>query len=296
MMKKSIHNLVKVLLFILVVIFISSCQKYKREIEKLNVSKDSVQSIANDRSTKILSYVASFNDIQNNLDSIKRVQKILNVNLSNPNAEVDKTQKDKIIEDIALLNNLINENKKMIASLQGKLKKSNMKIAELQEMIENFKKQIEEKDGEIAQLNAKCEKMQININELNDKVNVLADESNKKSETIKQQGDEMNSVWYCFGSKSELLDNNVIEKAGGFIGLGKTYKMKSDFNHEYFKKVDARNLSDITLMVKKAELITTHPDGSYHFTGNQKSVETMVIDKPDEFWKASKYLVILVEP
>jgi len=49
-------------------------------------------------------------------------------------------------------------------------------------------------------------------------------------------------------------------------------------------------------MVKKAKLITTHPDGTYHFTGTEKSVENLVIDKPEEFWKASNYLVVLVEP
>lgn len=295
-MKKLVQNLVKVLPFLLVVLFITSCQKYKKEIERLNVSKDSVQSIATERNNKVLEYVASFNDIQNNLDSIKRVQKILNVNLSNPNAEIDQTQKDKIIEDIAMINNLLNENKKLVASLQSKLKKSNLKVAELQEMINSYKKQIEEKDAEIEQLTSQIEKMKIDISQLNEKVNVLADESNKKSETIKQQKDEMNTVWYCFGSKNELLENKVIEKAGGFVGLGKTYKMKSDFNHDYFKKVDAREFSSITLMVKKAELITTHSDGSFHFTGNEKSIESLTIDKPEEFWKASKYLVILVEP
>lgn len=295
-MKMLVKNFVKALPFILIVFTISSCQKYKRQIEQLNSSKDSVQSVANDRSKKILEYVASFNDIQNNLDSIKRVQKILNVNLSNPNAEVNQTEKDKIIQDIALLNNLLNENKKMVANLQSKLKKSNMKIAELQEMITSYQHQIEEKDAEIGQLKDKIERMQIDISNLNNKVSNLTDESNKKSETIKQQKDELNKVFYCFGSKKELLDNKVIEKAGGFVGLGKTYKIKSDFNHEYFKKVDARDLSDITLKVKKAELISTHPDGSFHFNGNEKSVESLVIDKPEDFWSASKYLVILVEP
>jgi predicted nucleic acid-binding Zn-ribbon protein len=295
-MKKLIGNLLKALPFLLVVLLISSCQKYKKEIEKLNYSKDSVQSIANERSEKIVEYVASFNDIQSNLDSIKRLQKIMNVNLSDPNAEVTQTTKDKIIEDITLINNLLEENKKMVASLQKKLKKSNLRITELEQMIVSYQRLVEEKDAEIVQLNSRIEKMQIDISQLNEKVNVLADESQKKSETIKQQKDEMNTVWYCFGSKKELLENNVIEKAGGFVGLGKTYKLKSDFNHEYFKKVDVRNLADITLMVKKAELITTHPDGTFHFTGNEKSIETLVIDKPEEFWKASKYMVVLVEP
>ena len=295
-MKKSIQISLKISAILLVIVFFASCQKYKREIVSLNTSKDSIQQVVNARNDKILDYVASFNQIQNRLDSIKRIQKVLNVNLSDPNREVQQTEKDKIIEDINLINNLLNENKKQIASLQSKLKKSNLKIAELQKMIVNYQKQVEEKDAEIADLNSQLEKMKIDISQLNQQVTVLTDESQKKSETIQQQKDEMNTAWYCFGSKDELIKNNVIEKAGGFVGLGKTMKMKSDFNHDYFKKVDIRNFSEVMLMVKKAQLISIHPDGSYHFKGTEKSVENLVIDKPDEFWKASKYMVILVEP
>ena len=78
--------------------------------------------------------------------------------------------------------------------------------------------------------------------------------------------------------------------------MGKTMKLRPDFNHDYFKKVDIRDFSEIMLMVKKAQLVTPHPDSTYHFTGTDKAVENFVIDNPSEFWKASKYLVILVEP
>jgi predicted nucleic acid-binding Zn-ribbon protein len=294
-MKKSTQLFVKISAILLVIVFFASCQKYKREIVSLNTSKDSIQKVVNERNDKILDYVASFNEIQGNLDSIKRIQKILNVNLSDPNREVQQTEKDKIIEDINQINNLLNENKKMVASLKSKLKKSNLRIAELEKMVLNYQKQIEEKDAEITELNSQLEKMKIDISQLNQQVTVLSDESQKKSETIKQQKDEMSVAWYCFGSKDELIKNNVIEKAGGFVGLGKTMKMKSDFNHDYFKKIDIRDFSEVVLMVKKAQLISVHPDGTFHFTGTEKSVENLVIDNPEEFWKASKYLVVLVE-
>jgi chromosome segregation ATPase len=295
-MRKLNRSLVTFSTIFMVIVFFVSCQKYKKEISRLNTSKDSIEQIVSERNNKILDYVASFNKIQGNLDSIKRVQKILNVNLSDPNREVQQTEKDKIIDDINLINNLLNENKKLVASLQKKLKKSNIQVTELQKMIENYKKQIEEKDTEISELKSQLEKMKIDISQLNQQVTTLTDESQKKSETIEQQKDEMNKAWYCFGSKDELIKNNVIEKVGGFVGLGKSVKVKSDFNRDYFKKIDIRNFSEVELMVKKAQLITTHPDGTYHFTGTEKSVENLVIDKPEEFWNASKFLVILVEP
>ena len=104
----------------------------------------------------------------------------------------------------------------------------------------------------------------------------------------------MNTAYYAFGTKKELAEKNVIEKEGGVLGLGKTLTLKKDFNRDYFQKVDIREFKQLTLNAKKAELLANHPADSYHFTGTN-TVEALVIDKPNEFWKASKYLVVVVE-
>lgn len=302
-MRKSTLTSMQIVTYILVIIFLSSCQKFKKEIEDLNTAKDSIQEIVDNRNDMILDYVISFNEIQQNLDSIKRVQKLVNVNLEENNTEIQKSEKDKIIQDIALINNMLDQNKKLVLSLQRKLKASNEKITELEEMIQSYVIQIEEKDAEIAELTSQIGKMKIDISELNTKVEnlteeskQLAEESQQKSDIIKKQADIMNTAYFCFGSKQELVENNVVAKTGGFIGLGRTLKFKHDFNQEYFNKVDIRTFSEIALMVKKAEVLTVHPDSSYHFVMNGKVVENFIIDQPEEFWKTSKHLVILVTP
>lgn len=104
----------------------------------------------------------------------------------------------------------------------------------------------------------------------------------------------MNVAYYAFGTKKELVEKNVIEKEGGVLGMGKTIKMKKDFNRDYFMKIDIRQFNQLPLNTKKAKLVTIHPDNTYHWVG-EKTVESIVIDKPDEFWKTSKYLLIVVE-
>lgn len=294
-MKKQIYYLMRLLPFFLIVLVVSSCQKYKKEIESLSASKDSIQGVVNERETKIVEYIGSFNEIQNNLDSIKRLQKIMDVNLSNPNGEVTQTDKDKIIEDINLINNLLNENKKMVESLRSKLKKSNLRITELEQMIVSYQRLVEEKDAEISVLRSEIEKMQIDIQQLNEQVTTLADEGQRKSETIEKQKDEMHTAYYCFGTKEELIANNVVEKIGGVIGMGKTLRIKKDFNKDYFMKVDTRKFSEVVLAAKKAEFVSTHPEGSFHFVGDEKTIESLVIDQSDEFWKASRFMVIVIE-
>ena len=104
----------------------------------------------------------------------------------------------------------------------------------------------------------------------------------------------MNTAFYAFGTKKELAEKNVIEKEGGVLGIGKTIKMKKDFNRDYFMKIDIREFNQLPLNTKKAKIVTTHPAGSYHLTGT-KTVESLIIDNPEDFWKASKYLLIVVE-
>jgi uncharacterized coiled-coil protein SlyX len=276
------------------IVSISSCQKYKREIESLNNSKDSIQSVVSQRDASILEYVGSMNEINDKLDSIKQVQKLVKVELTS-NSELEQSQKDKILNDLALLNNLIEQNKKAIASLQSKLKKSDMRVAELEKMLENLNSQIEEKDVEIAGLSAQLEKMKIDISSLNEKIGELNAESQNKSVTIEQQKNEMNTAYYCFGTKDELIANNIVEKTGGVIGLGKTLRMKKDFNKEYFMKVDIRKFNEVVLGAKKAEFVSTHTEGSYHFVGEEKNIEKLVIDNATDFWSASRYMVIVVD-
>ena len=60
-----------------------------------------------------------------------------------------------------------------------------------------------------------------------------------------------------------------------------------------FTKADLRNVSSIPLNVKKATLMTSHPEGSYTFVEKEGKVITeLSITNPEEFWSVSKYLVI----
>jgi hypothetical protein len=295
-MSRNLKSSISTIAIVLAVVFFTSCQQHKREIERVNSSKDSVIQVVSEREQVIVDYIASFNEIQVKMDSIKTAQKILNVELSGNGVEWQRSQKDKIIDDLMLINNLIAENKKTISQLQSKLKNSNLKSTELQIMIDNLAKQIEEKDLEILTLNTQIEGLKIDVSRLGTQVETLSQESQQKSNTIKEQKDAMHTAYYCFGTRDELMTNNVIERTGGVLGMGRSYKMKEAFNHDYFIKVDTREFKEVLLMVKKAQLLTTHAEGSFRFAGSEKVVEYFYIEQPDNFWKVSKYMVILVEP
>ena len=265
----------------------------------MQAKQDSVAQLGVQKDNTILEYIGAMNDIQSNLDSIKAIEKIVSVQTA-PGTEVKAEAKKRIVEDIAQINNLLQKNKELVKALQGKLRNSNLKIVELEKMIESLNKQMGEKDEEVASLKQQLEKLNIDVAGLNQKVETITKESEQaikeKNEVIDTKTTELNTAYYAFGTKKELETKNVIEKEGGVLGMGKTLKLKKDFNRDFFMKVDIREFNQLQLNTKKAKLVTFHPDGSYHMTMTaKKTVESFIIDKPEEFWKASKYLLIVVE-
>jgi uncharacterized coiled-coil protein SlyX len=287
----------KKLLVILSVIVLVSCGQHKKEIARMQAKQDSIAQLGVQKDASILEFIGAMNQIQSNLDSIKTIEKIVSVQASS-GTEMKPAAKNRIIEDIKQINELLQKNKELVKSLQGKLHASNLKIAELEKMIELLNKQVADKDGEIASLKQQLEKLNIDVAGLNQKIETITKESEQtikeKNQAIEAQTIALNTAFYAVGAKKELTEKNVIEKEGGVLGLGKTIKMKKDFNRDYFKKIDIREFKELKLNAKKARLVSVHPAGSFHMTGT-KTVESLVIDQPEEFWKASKYLLILVE-
>lgn len=289
----------KKLLFVLSVMVLVSCGQHKKEIARMQAKQDSIAQLGVQKDASILQFIGAMNEIQSNLDSIKTVEKIVSVQTA-PGTELKAEAKKRIVDDIAQINNLLQKNKELVKSLQGKLRASNLKIAELEKMIELLNKQVADKDGEIADLKQQLEKLHVDVSGLNQKIEKITKESEQtikeKNQTIQEQTIAMNTAFYAFGTKKELTEKNVVEKEGGVLGMGKTLKIKRDFNRDYFMKIDIREFKQLALNTKKAKLVSFHPEGSYHFTlTDKKTVEALVIDKPEEFWKASKYLLIVVE-
>ena len=288
-------NLAFVLLALMaMVLSFSSCNTHEEELKALQLSKDSLLTQLNGRDSTIDTFFESFNEIQDNLAAIKEKENIINMNASG-DVESTPEMKDQIQNDIQSIYDLLQENKNKINKLQKRLKSSNIKIKALKETIDNLMQQIQMKDAEIGDLKKKLEDMNIQINVLETNVDSLQGENVAKDETITQKENELNTAYYVLGTEKELKANGVITKEGGFIGLGKIAKLRSDFNKDYFTEIDIRTTKEIPLICKKARILTTHPSGSYELVTKDDRVEKIVIKDEKEFWKASKYLVIVTE-
>jgi archaellum component FlaC len=291
----------KKLMFIPLVLFLLvSCHNYKQEAANLKMERDSLDNAAALKDSSIVGYLNDFNEILVTLDSIKAVEKLVTVRSAN-GKEMNYRQKKMLVEDITLLNQLIQQNKDQVAKLQKRLNGANYKmgglnsvIGELEQMVGNMEKQLGQKNTEIADLSVKVQTLTKDINILNQKITVIESESEVKSQTIENQILEMNKVYYAYGTIKELVDSSVVVRSGGVFGIGRLNTIKEDFNRAYFTEVDVREFDFIPLLVKKAEVVSVHPAGSFHISG-EKSADTLFIDNKIDFWKASKFLVIVTK-
>ena len=242
--------------------------------------------LIHNQDSSIQSFIRGFNEIQDNLDVIKEKEKIVTAN--SKDAETRKSKEEQIVADIQSIYDVMNQNKQRLATMRAKLKESNKKNAELEKFITRLTAEIEEKDAQINDLKGQLERMNIEMTNLNTTYQEEIQSGQVKTE-------KLNTAYYAYGTTKELIKNNVLTKEGGFIGLGKSQKMKEDFNKEYFTKIDITSVNVIPLGAKKAKLITTHPAGSYKIEGADGKAEKLSITNPEEFWSASKYLVIVIE-
>lgn len=281
-------------LLISIVAIFGCARKEKAEIERLNTVRDSILAEAQLKEQALNDFISSFNEIEENLRQIKEKENLITVS-AKQGAELNMEAKDRINQDINLIYEMMQKNKKSIANLDKKLKAANIKILELEQLVQNLTYQVQQKDSAILELQTRLENMNIQITMLNTAVDTLTVSNTKKTKTIEEQTVSINTAYYAIGTKKELIDNKIITKEGGFIGLGKTTKMKSDFNKKYFTKIDIRKFKMLPIKMKKASIVTTHPSESYKLYSTKKSADSLEIVNPVEFWESSKYLVILVE-
>ena len=131
------------------------------------------------------------------------------------------------------------------------------------------------------------------VTDLNAVKSELTAENEAKAKTVAEQDKALNTAWFVFGTKKELKDQKILSGSGLFK-KGSVLK-DGDINKDYFTQIDIRTTKEIKLYSKDADVLTTHPTGSYALEKDDKGLLTLRITNPKEFWRVSKYLVIQVK-
>ncbi len=275
-------------------ILLAGCHDYKADVEALNKEKQTMINESNYKDSTINAFIAGLNQVETNIGAVTKKQGEV-ADMSSQH-ELSKSQFDRINEDIHNINDLMEANRTKLDELTKKLKGSNYKIKELEKTIASLQQQLDEKNTELAALNQKLADMNVTVENLNTNVKTLTAQTEDQAKTIADKTTKLNTAYYTVGTYKELETKKVLNKTGGFLGIGKNKQMVNDFKPDAFKAIDVTQTKTIELNSKTASVVTTHPSSSYKIEKKDKNhVTQLVITDPDQFWKASKYLVVMIE-
>ncbi len=287
----------KLVFALLVLPLFTACNQ--KELKQLREQNVQLTQMAQEKDSTIDDFVESFDIIAANLAIIKEKENIIAVS-ANENPSVG--QKDKIVTDLSLVRDLLEENKVKLEDLDKKLKNSWYQNSKLQKLVAGLKTQIEAKDisinalsEQIAQMNVKVENLNSQVTDLNGTVIALNTENDSKAKMIEEQTANLHTGHYVIGDIKELKLKQVVTTSGGILGIGATNKLNQKINPDNFNNIDITQTTTIPVVGKKVSLVTSHPSSSYRFEGTDKEIEAITILDPNEFWKASKYLVVAVK-
>lgn len=274
----------------------SSCVRQTAEYQALKEQNDSLIRAKHQMQAELNDFISAINLIEQNIEKIKSAENI--VTLQSAGEELDEDTRNKINQDLMYLNEMLKANREELAKLKKNLKNSAIKTTELERSVARLSKALEEesqkvklmyeqlaaKDSLIAQLGTTVEELGTDIEE-------LKTDNEQKQEVIKEQDETIHTAWYVFGTRKELREQNIITSDGLFRPQR---VLESDFNKNYFVRIDARKIKSIPLYSTRAKILTNHPRSSYTLEKENNNFVLLIVDY-QEFWSVSKYLVIEVD-
>jgi chromosome segregation ATPase len=271
-------------------VLLAACKSEKSgNLNETDARIDSLQKVIEQKDNEMNDVMATFNEIQEGFRLIEQAENT--VSLMKTGEQSDRAEQIRM--SIRNIQQNMQHNRELISRLQQQVREGSMRSEQMRRAIENLTQQLNDKNQELQHLRAQLEEKDIHIaeldktvEELNVTVNNLEADSHSKQEKINTQDAQLNTAYYVFGTKKELQTQNIYQK-------GKV--LRSNFNRSYFTKIDIREVKEIKLYSKDAELLTTHPAGSYTLQPDAQKQYVLRITNPQQFWSTSKYLVILVK-
>ena len=274
----------------LALLLLGACTGKKSSPDLVNMEQnDSLQRIIAQRDSEINDMMSTLNEIQEGLSAINQAENRLSIAREGEGA--NKTAQIK--ENIKFIANTMARNRELMKRLQQQLRESRFNGDELRKTISNLTQQLDDKAQELQRLKAELDAKDIHIAELDEKIDNLNDnvenlqtDAQQKAQTISNQDKQLNTAWFVFGTNKELKEQHIMEN-------GKV--LQSNFNKNYFAKIDIRIDKEIKFYSKSARILTMHPSGSYTLTPDVNKQYVLRITNPQLFWSTSKYLVVLVK-
>ena len=271
-------------------LLVVSCNQDKVKQAELAAiqQRDSLEQIIAQKDNELNDMMTTLSDIEEGFREITEAQN--RVTLAKDGEGTSTSQR--IRENFQFIQGVMKQNKELINKLKQQVREGSAKGEQLKKIVDNLTAQLEAKEKQIQALREELDRKDIHIAELDEQVadlntnlSNLREDNTQKAQTITTQDKQIHTGWFVFGTSKELKEQNILVN-------GKV--LQSNFNKEYFTKIDIRIDKEIKLYSKSAKIRTTHPAGSYTLQRDANKQYVLRITDPERFWSTSRYLVIEV--
>lgn len=274
----------------------SSCVESSQKYKSLLAQADSLKAVSIAQNQELEGMFADINDITAGMQSLREAENLLTLEAEKENKAGSKSKQQlaRLKNDVQAITEAIAGYKSQIAKLEGKNKSQS---AEFRRMIANLNAELEARTEKIAeitnQLAATHKELAIRVQEveqLTQNVDSLGKESKSQKMTIAEQDQAIHMANYLIGTRKELKEAEVISRQGIFCPpIVSSQAQKADFIN-----IDVREATSLPLNNKKAKLLSVHPADSYVLEAGEDGNLILKINDANNFWKQTKYLVVMI--
>ncbi len=279
------------MLAVVAAVILAGCnQVSKEEYQQATNTNDSLMYVALQQGNEIYELSTTLNAVSDELDQING-----QIALSNGENQDLLSKRERLLQQIAMVKQTIEEKQKALDELQKKYSAQLSQNKVLKQTIDRLQSEVAGYETKVAELNeavANKEQQIVGLTEtLTEAQETLATtvaQNEQQQEVINTQDEMLNTGFYIVGDKKKLKDLGLLE---GSL-LSKKRLTSKGFSTKGFTKIDIRELHQLPTGSKKVDILSTHPTNSYEMSVRSDGTKVIVIKDPTEFWRHSRFLVV----
>ena len=288
----------------LAVVTTTGCDRSRAELAKALAESKAAEAQKDSLLTEVLETTQFVSDLNSELAKAKAESISLDGgDRGMPGAQLDREERKATLERIQQVIARLNESEAKLTATEARAKNAKIRNARLLAQIATYKQTIEDLKTAAEQQRSEQEAIiadqRTQIANLSGQVDELNVQTASLRDTVVHLTKYKNRVYYAVGTKDELIRNGVVTKEGSkFLIFGGTrLEPARKPNLEAFTMIDKTQTLSIPLPRgdKKYKIVSRQsPEyltGDATAKGEVKGV--LEIASPEEFWSASRYLILV---
>jgi hypothetical protein len=279
------------------------CDRSRAELTKALAESQAAEAQKDSLLTEVLETTQFVGDLNSELAKAKVAALEIGEERGVPGARKDREERQATLERIRQVIDRLNESEAKLTVTETRVKNAKIRNARLLAQITTYKQTIEDLKTAAEQQRAETEAIiadqRSQIASLAGQVDTLSREKGWLVENVAHLTAYKNRVYYAVGTKDELIKSGVVTKEGSkFLFFGGTrLEPARRPNLDAFTMIDKTQTLSIPLprTDKKYKIVSRQsPDflaGDVTEKGEVKGV--VEIASPEDFWSASKYLILV---